>query len=113
MIDEVDEPVALGQIVHEAVSAARVALGGEILQEGDLHRGAGKEHPGVPPELFLDLHELGPYRPSRAGRVVLLDRDGETEVGRSEPDSYQVEGLVAPAVGLRDPRRHRLLGHDQ
>ena len=103
-VDEVVESALLGQIGQKGVLTAGVALGRQVLEERDLHRRPRQQHAGVPRELVLGLDEAG--RQSfcwSAGSIVLLDRDGQTEIGGPESDSEDVVVLV---------RGHRTLAPD-
>lgn len=60
-VGELDQAVVAVKVVEESELGARVAQGGHILNEGDLHASAGKEHARVPCEgrLLLEEEHLG------------------------------------------------------
>ncbi|CAM5329414.1 hypothetical protein SABIM44S_00485 [Streptomyces abikoensis] len=85
VVDEPGEPAHVVQVGDEAEPRRRVAEGGEVLQERDLHLRRGQQHAAVPAERRLALEEGG-----GDGFRVLLQRNGQRQVRRSEPDADDV-----------------------
>ncbi|MDT4876622.1 hypothetical protein FQZ97_1120700 [compost metagenome] len=80
--------------------AARVALGDQVLEEGNLHGGTVDQHPFMPVEARLALEEAHVRRQAVELRV-LLGGDGERQVGWAEADADVVvnEFHVFPLEG--------------
>ena len=112
------EAPLLVDVVDERVGAARVAGGGQILQEAHLHVGIPDQHLRVPREGALPFEE---YRvecvPGALPRMALLEAlfqgDGDGHVGRAEADAdcvmhghgFSLSGLACEDMrkGMRPP----------
>ena len=104
VVDEIDEPAAVVQVGEEAVAAGRVAERDQVLRERDLHRGAVEQHASVPAEVRLAFDETGAQLLLwRNPFVVFLDRDGECQVRRAEPNSDDVVYAVVRTLVRHEP----------
>ena len=92
VIDKIHEPTLVEQVGEETVGTRGVPKGHQILRERDLHRCSVEEHAWMPGEGELSFDEAGSDAiAGGARRVVLLDRNRQGQVGRSETHSDDVE----------------------
>lgn len=96
-VEEGFQPALGHQVVGEAVGAGRVPGGHQVLQEGDLHAGAGQQHAGMPGEGVPGFQEVqGRPGGGRSGRGV---QRAHGQVRGPVADAEQPVVRVSPARG--------------
>lgn len=94
-VDEVDQAVVLVEVVKEGEVGARIAEGGKVLDEGDLHLGSRKEHAGVPGEVGLLLEEENLGRLGElAGLDGVVSSNGDGNASGAKANADKVVDLI-------------------
>ena len=95
-VGESDETLLGMEIVDEREFRSRVAQGGQILEERNLHAGVRKKHTRMPYEapLSFNVQDSGVDSP-----VMKSDSDGQRR--RSESDTYEIVLVLRTYARLR------------
>lgn len=116
-VGEVDQSTFLLEVIEESEAAAGVTEGSQVFDEGNLHPGAGNQHPRMPGELLLPFEEadLGlevgvGARGSEGWVQRIVQSNGNCQRGRSKPNAEEVvKLLLGGSLELGGPLRRRRL----